>query len=794
MLAFHEHPDPSGGVTGLHNLGNTCFLNGALQALMCVPHFAQSFRALGPTAHRTTSARRTAIVHAVTRLVRAVWGGDDGGAVAPDLVLDTLRRVNRMFAGFQQHDAHEAMRFVLNDVHEFTGHPEENWVGGPPSAAGAGGGDGAAEGAPPSPGRSTASPLLAAAAATAAAAGTGPASPSAAALGGDAAALTDPDAEFHWANRCEDDEAAMAAHGPPAWCSGGPYVPPPSAARSPVSEAFEGVMCSRVRCRHCHEESVTFDTFTDMSLQIPEAPHPAVDAGLPSPGTASTDRVRRSGFQAPSFRRGGWCSFGWGRPLRVEDCLHAYCSPDALTGDEKYRCERCGELRDADKAFAVARLPEVLCLHLKRFSHTSMWGKLGTRVDFPVEGLDMEPFVWADSVAAARATVAEREARERRAAAAAAREWSRGRSAGEAVGAAPPAAPPVLTDTPFSDALARRVVAEHDRAEALRRAGVAGRELAWGGGPAGGPFQYDLVSVVEHMGGMGGGHYIAHGRRAPGRQWYVFDDSRVSASSAEAVAGREGYILFFERRRVAPARLPMAMPPPAGSTLDTGGPHCWVSARWWLRRAVFSCPGPVTSFDVCCPHGRIRNAVFDQIHDPKRRAIDPSGYLVPVTEAQWHALVATYGRQGPVVYRFDRCPACAVEARALAVRRAAETAGIAAVDSTTLPAPRGKGRKQAEAAAEAAFWHLIGTRWVNQWHAFKDNGEGRAARGAPTPEARRRPDRPPAEGVTSRHSCACPVPAPPALPPLTLPPLFPPSCSPRGRRRHRSRVLAPRPR
>ncbi len=809
-----NRPPPGTGLTGLVNLGNTCFLNAGLQALMCVPHFARSFTELYQTSSAATHSHKRTILRAMESLVCAC-ASTELDTQSPRDVLGTLRSVNQMFSGYHQHDSHEAMRFILNDIHETAAQRENNWgarhehfVGPPPAetagpasaaagdAAGAAAGAGAASddrGDIATVPSSRRSPLLAAATKDAGAAATaspvvpgraervaagraasqaqrsaaeqpGAASrmdPLTAALpASDAESLMDPDARGHWANRPGAKRPPPGVPPVPLWCTAGPFVPPPASSRSLVSDAFEGVMCSRVRCRTCKHESVTFDTFTDMSLSIPESPHPATDLGVKSAGAAPIDQVRRGGFASTGPRRSGWCSFGWGRALRVEDCLHDFCSPDALTGAEKYSCEKCACLREADKAFAIAKLPEVLCIQLKRFSHTTMWGKLSTRVDFPLEGLDMSPFVWSDSVRAARATAGARAERERRAAAAAAREGVRSPTSPTsptppttpaATPAAPPAAPPVLTDTPFSDELAARVVAEHDRAQHLKRHGAAGELLAWGGSPAEGPFEYDLVSFVQHMGTMSGGHYIAYGKEPTEGRWRCFNDEYVTDASASTVAGQEAYILFFTRRRVAPsAPLPMAMPP-ADPSRDSTAVHCWVSARWWLRYRVFSCPGPITSYDVVCPHGRIRNNLLENFTDASTGRLSIFSFLVPLTEAQWAALVATFGRQGPPVYDASPCPACALEAEALAARRRAEATTISRVDSKSLPSATGDLASPTDRAA--AYWHLIGTAWVRNWHSFKDNSEWLPW--LPPPPAWRRPP----SGAAPRSYRPAPPPA-----------------------------------
>ncbi|KAM0887468.1 hypothetical protein ACQ4PT_029014 [Festuca glaucescens] len=68
---------------------------------------------------------------------------------------------------------------------------------------------------------------------------------------------------------------------------------------------------------------------------------------------------------------------------------------------------------------------------------------------------------------------------------------------------------------------------------------------------------YKLVAVVEHMGTMTGGHYVAYVRsgKIGGRQqqsrasksWFYASDSQVRETSLQEVLNCEAYILFYER-------------------------------------------------------------------------------------------------------------------------------------------------------------------------------------------------------------------------------------------------------
>uniref|UniRef100_K3WVW9 Ubiquitin carboxyl-terminal hydrolase n=1 Tax=Globisporangium ultimum (strain ATCC 200006 / CBS 805.95 / DAOM BR144) TaxID=431595 RepID=K3WVW9_GLOUD len=67
---------------------------------------------------------------------------------------------------------------------------------------------------------------------------------------------------------------------------------------------------------------------------------------------------------------------------------------------------------------------------------------------------------------------------------------------------------------------------------------------------------YDLFAVSNHYGGMGFGHYTAfakswqngNGERYPG--WYSFDDSHVTPAMAGQVKSNAAYILFYKRRNI----------------------------------------------------------------------------------------------------------------------------------------------------------------------------------------------------------------------------------------------------
>uniref|UniRef100_A0A3P8TJF4 Ubiquitin carboxyl-terminal hydrolase n=1 Tax=Amphiprion percula TaxID=161767 RepID=A0A3P8TJF4_AMPPE len=62
------------------------------------------------------------------------------------------------------------------------------------------------------------------------------------------------------------------------------------------------------------------------------------------------------------------------------------------------------------------------------------------------------------------------------------------------------------------------------------------------------PYIYDLIAVSNHYGGMGGGHYTAYGKNKVDGKWHYFDDSSVSSASEDQIVTKAAYVLFYQRR------------------------------------------------------------------------------------------------------------------------------------------------------------------------------------------------------------------------------------------------------
>ena len=54
------------------------------------------------------------------------------------------------------------------------------------------------------------------------------------------------------------------------------------------------------------------------------------------------------------------------------------------------------------------------------------------------------------------------------------------------------------------------------------------RNRAWGAGGGGGPFLYQLFSIMVHSGSASGGHYYAYIKDFTSGEWFCFNDQSVT--------------------------------------------------------------------------------------------------------------------------------------------------------------------------------------------------------------------------------------------------------------------------
>lgn len=110
-----------------------------------------------------------------------------------------------------------------------------------------------------------------------------------------------------------------------------------------VHELFEGTLTSETKCLTCEKVSQRDEVFLDLSVDLEQ--HSSVTS-----------------------------------------CLRKFSAEEMLCERNKFHCDNCGGLQEAEKRMKIKRLPRVLALHLKRFKYTEdlqRLQKLFHRVVYP---------------------------------------------------------------------------------------------------------------------------------------------------------------------------------------------------------------------------------------------------------------------------------------------------------------------------------------------------------------------------------------------------------------------------
>ncbi|KAG9454564.1 hypothetical protein H6P81_007468 [Aristolochia fimbriata] len=108
-----------GGLTGLVNLGNTCFMNSALQCLVHTPPLVKYFlKDYSREINRENPlGLQGELAIAFGELLRQMWSSEKA-SIAPRTFKMKLARFASQFSGYNQHDSQELLAFLLDGLHE----------------------------------------------------------------------------------------------------------------------------------------------------------------------------------------------------------------------------------------------------------------------------------------------------------------------------------------------------------------------------------------------------------------------------------------------------------------------------------------------------------------------------------------------------------------------------------------------------------------------------------------------------------------------------------------------------
>ncbi|KAL5175626.1 Ubiquitin carboxyl-terminal hydrolase 3 [Glycine soja] len=112
-----------------------------------------------------------------------------------------------------------------------------------------------------------------------------------------------------------------------------------------VHKNFQGILTNETRCLQCETVTARDETFLDLSLDIEQN-------------------------------------------SSITSCLKNFSSTETLNAEDKFFCDKCCSLQEAQKRMKIKKPPHILVIHLKRFKYMEQLGrykKLSYRVVFPLE-------------------------------------------------------------------------------------------------------------------------------------------------------------------------------------------------------------------------------------------------------------------------------------------------------------------------------------------------------------------------------------------------------------------------
>ncbi|XP_073044632.1 ubiquitin carboxyl-terminal hydrolase 3 isoform X2 [Primulina eburnea] len=111
------------------------------------------------------------------------------------------------------------------------------------------------------------------------------------------------------------------------------------------SYMHQGILTNETRCLCCETVTARDETFLDLSLDIEQN-------------------------------------------SSITSCLKNFSSTETLNAEDKFFCDKCCSLQEAQKRMKIKKPPHILVIHLKRFKYIeqlSRYKKLSYRVVFPIE-------------------------------------------------------------------------------------------------------------------------------------------------------------------------------------------------------------------------------------------------------------------------------------------------------------------------------------------------------------------------------------------------------------------------
>mmetsp|Transcript_15038 Transcript_15038/g.36829 ORF Transcript_15038/g.36829 Transcript_15038/m.36829 type:complete len:937 (-) Transcript_15038:116-2926(-) len=165
-----------------------------------------------------------------------------------------------------------------------------------------------------------------------------------------------------------------------------------------ISEMFFGMLENRIECQTCFNQSTVYSTFSTVSLDIPSSNGSVPSSSTTCQANLLAGRVRgvaggrgRRRSRRKRKESGSFDEDDNDRETKsLHECFEAFTKEERLCGSNAYFCSKCNKRGDATKRMMFYHLPQVLIIHLKRFSSDESGGN-EPQIQFPNE-LDLSSY------------------------------------------------------------------------------------------------------------------------------------------------------------------------------------------------------------------------------------------------------------------------------------------------------------------------------------------------------------------------------------------------------------------
>eukprot|EP01006_Ploeotia_vitrea_P011979 TRINITY_DN3185_c0_g1_i1.p1 TRINITY_DN3185_c0_g1~~TRINITY_DN3185_c0_g1_i1.p1 ORF type:complete len:448 (+),score=32.18 TRINITY_DN3185_c0_g1_i1:65-1408(+) len=314
---------------GLENFGNTCYCNSVLQSLyFCIPFRQQCIKylqAYKDDSHRKREDEDHHLLLCLCDLFAQISNNKKRtGAIPPKKFVAKLRRENEVFRTWQHQDAHEFFNYLLNTIDDLLQKEMQQEEK-----------EREKQRQPPNTARNPPTKTEAVEDNTNAPASARGSNTKE--LAGEVAASSSTGALPTATGSTELNTNAPS--------SSSPNQNENQKRKSFVHDLFEGILSSETRCLTCETVTSREESFLDLSIDIEQN-------------------------------------------VSVTNCLRNFSACETLNRDDKFFCDRCGSLQEAQKCIRIKKSPNVLAIHLKRFKFLEQQQrhkKLSYRVPFSFE-------------------------------------------------------------------------------------------------------------------------------------------------------------------------------------------------------------------------------------------------------------------------------------------------------------------------------------------------------------------------------------------------------------------------